>query len=76
GVASETYSCVSIPVQLAALTAYTYDQRIHDFLQQQRAILSEIGNRCADMLEKSRVRVYRPEGGFYLFPDFSPFGVL
>ncbi len=73
GVASETYSCVSTPVQLAALTAYTYDQRIHDFLQQQRAILSEIGNRCADMLEKGGVRVYRPEGGFYLFPDFSPF---
>jgi len=73
GVASETYSCVSTPVQLAALTAYTYDQRIHDFLQQQRAIFSEIGNRCADMLEKGGVRVYRPEGGFYLFPDFSPF---
>lgn len=72
GVASETYSCVSTPVQYAALAAYTLDDRITGFLGKQRTIFSDIGRHSAALLQGAGVRVRQPRGGFYLFPDFSP----
>lgn len=73
GVASETYSSASTPVQLAAIAAYRYDNATRDYLDAQRSILSDVGNRCADRLQAAGVRVSSPQGGFYLFPDFSSF---
>lgn len=71
GIASETYSCAPLPVQLAACEAYRWEPDVHDYLAHQRRLLSAIGQRVAVTLAEAGVQVHRPEGGFYLFPDFS-----
>ncbi len=70
--ASETYTSVSSPIQYAAVTAFKGDMRIERYLWRARKILAALGNRCAAMLNEAGVFVHPPEGGFYLFCDFSP----
>ena len=72
GVASETYSSASTPVQLAAVSAYQPCPEILRYIDYQRNILSSIGDSLAAQLTSAGVRVAQPQGGFYLFPDFSP----
>lgn len=71
GIASETYSCAAIPVQKAACEAYQWNASTQDYLAHQRRLLARIGTWLAEELIAANVRVHRPTGGFYLFPDFS-----
>lgn len=71
GIASETYSCASLPVQLAACSAYEWSAETQAYLAHQRRLLAGIGGWIADELRAAGVQVHRPTGGFYLFPDFS-----
>lgn len=73
GIASETYSCAPTPVQVAAREAYRDVEASVNYVNDQIALLSKIGNYCADELNKNGVKVHAPEGGFYIFPDFSAF---
>ncbi len=72
-VASETYTSVSAPIQHAAVYAFRGDIRIERYLWHARRILAALGNQCAEMLNAAGVLVPPPVGGFYLFPNFSPF---
>jgi len=71
GVCSETFSCASTPIQYAATTAYADTALTETYLHRQRSILAEVGNECATRLRKANIPTAEPEGGFYLFPDFS-----
>ncbi len=71
GIGSETYSCAPIPVQMAAKIAYGYYGDAMNYLNWQIDILKEIGNYCYNELTDANVKLCKPEGGFYLFPDFS-----
>ncbi|HEU5048654.1 MAG TPA: aminotransferase class I/II-fold pyridoxal phosphate-dependent enzyme [Rickettsiales bacterium] len=71
GIASETYSCATLPVQLAACEAYKASPETMEYVKQQRRILAALGAHCVERLQASGVRVDKPEGAFYLFPDFS-----
>jgi aspartate aminotransferase len=71
GIGSETYSCAPTPVQIAARTAYKNHDETTSYLDYQIRILKQIGNFCADRLNSVNIRVHAPQGGFYLFPDFS-----
>lgn len=71
GVASETWSCVSSPVQYAATEAYAFGPEIQDYVAREREVLSLIGNTAAGRLNEAGVMTAAPEGGFYLFPDFA-----
>ena len=73
GVCSETFSCAPAPIQHAAVAAYTEDERLQQFMEQQRSILADTGQWCAQTLRRAAVAVHDPEGGFYLFPDFSAY---
>lgn len=73
GVASETYSCAASPIQIAATEAYNNITLADSFLSKQIALLSEISEYCTVALKNIGVKVHAAEGGFYLFPDFSPF---
>ena len=73
GIASETYSCASVPTQHGACQAYIWDNITKDYLAHQRRILSLLGTWSADRLREAGISVHRPEGAFYLFPDFSLF---
>ena len=73
GIGSETYSCASSPIQQAAKIAYGNFDSSMKYVRKQNKLLKIIGNYCADHLNQCGVNVHNPEGGFYLFVDFSPF---
>ena len=72
-VASETFTSTSAPIQYAAVRAFQGGSEIEQYLWQCRRILSALGNYIYDALKSSGVAVSRPDGAFYLFPDFTPF---
>ncbi len=71
GIGSETYSCAPAPVQMAAKEAYRDYDQMSSYLIWQTAILNQIGNFCVNKLLSCNIRVHAPQGGFYLFIDFS-----
>ncbi len=73
GVASETYSCAPSPIQVAATHAYENQTLAKSFLQKQIGLLKEISLYCSNRLRESGINIHDAQGGFYLFPDFSPF---
>lgn len=73
GIASETWSCAPTPIQYAAITAYKASEAINDYLQHTRRIYAATGNAIAAKLQQEGVYVHSPNGGFYLFLDFSSF---
>lgn len=72
-VASETYTSVSAPIQCAAVSAFRGGVSIERYLCHARRILAQLGNQACDELTSAGLRVHKPEGGFYLFVDFSPY---
>jgi aspartate aminotransferase len=71
-VASETYTTTSAPIQCAAVTAFACGPEIDEYLVHARQILHALGTWSSERLDAAGARCHRPEGGFYLFPDFSP----
>jgi len=72
-VASETYTSVSAPIQYAAVRAFQGGIVIERYLCHARRILSYIGKRSAEILNRAGIKVHTPEGAFYLFVDFSEY---
>ncbi|MEM7350539.1 MAG: aminotransferase class I/II-fold pyridoxal phosphate-dependent enzyme [Acidobacteriota bacterium] len=72
-VASETFSAVSAPIQYAAVDAFRGGDDIERYLVDSRRVLAALGSWCARTLRQAGVRVHPAQGGFYLFPDFTPF---
>jgi len=70
-VASETYTSTSAPIQYAAVRAFQGGFSIERYLWRARRILSALGNRLDGMLREAGALGPKPEGGFYLFPDFT-----
>ena len=66
--ASETFSAVSAPIQYAAITAYTKDHS--KFINNSRNILKAVGNYVYENLKSNKVLINKPQGGFYLMPEF------
>ncbi len=71
-VASETYTSTSAPIQFAAVRAFQGGAEIEQYLSASRRVLAALGRHLAAQLKEAGVQVDYPEGGFYLFPDFSP----
>lgn len=74
GISSETYSCAPLPIQLAAVKAYHWQSpELQVYLRHQRKLISFLGTWCAKTLrDEAGIRVHTPQGGFYLFIDFTP----
>jgi aspartate aminotransferase len=72
-VASETFTATSAPIQYAAVKAFLGGPDMEDYLWKARAILKYLGNLIYCNLIGAGVYCLPPEGGFYVFPDFSPF---
>ncbi|MCY3413210.1 MAG: pyridoxal phosphate-dependent aminotransferase [Candidatus Heimdallarchaeota archaeon] len=70
-VASETYSCVSAPIQYAAITAFKGDKTIDEYLEKARTLLAFLGNWIAKKVQTWKLEVHDPKGAFYLFIDFE-----
>ena len=66
--ASESYSTVNTPVQYAAIEAYSGDYT--DYKKNIIKILSSVGNYVFNNLKSNKVLLNRPQGAFYLMPEF------
>ena len=66
---SESFTSVSAPIQYAALEAYKGDHS--KYLNSVKKILSFVGNYVYESLKSNVINIARPEGGFYLFPEFT-----
>jgi len=66
--ASETFSSVSAPIQYAAIAAHKNN---HDeYINKSKNILKAVGNYVYDNLKSNDVLINKPQGGFYLMPEF------
>ena len=66
--ASETFSAVSAPIQYAAIQAYEGDYK--NYIKSSKEILKAIGEYVYDTLKSNKVLINKPQGGFYLMPEF------
>jgi aspartate aminotransferase len=66
--ASETFSAVSAPIQYAAIQAYEGDH--NNYIKSSREILKAVGNYVYENLSSNKVLINKPQGGFYLMPEF------
>ena len=66
--ASETFSAVSAPIQYAAIKAYENDHT--KYIDKSRNILRAVGNYVYENLKSNKVLINKPQGGFYLMPEF------
>lgn len=71
GIASETYSCASAPIQHAAIVAYAGNPLLEKYVVNERNILKGIGQLIHKKVIEAGLRAHMPEGGFYLLVDFS-----
>jgi aspartate aminotransferase len=74
-VASETYTSTSAPIQYAAVRAFEGGTEIERYLWHSRRILAALGQWIAQALNDAGIRTLEPQGGFYLFPDFSDLSI-
>jgi aspartate/methionine/tyrosine aminotransferase len=72
-IASETWSCVSTPVQYAALAAYCGDGSIEAYIHTCTRVHGMVCGYVRDSLLGMGIEYPSLEGGFYLYPDFSIF---
>ncbi|MBS3805141.1 MAG: aminotransferase class I/II-fold pyridoxal phosphate-dependent enzyme [Oleiphilaceae bacterium] len=72
-IASETYTATSAPIQYAAITAFDGGDDMDDYLYHSRRVLKTVGEYLHKRLIGMQVPTQKPEGAFYLFPDFSAY---
>jgi len=72
-IASETYTATSAPIQHAAIAAFNGGEDLDEYLKQSRRVLKVVGEYLHRRLTDMGAVVQKPEGAFYLFPDFSNF---
>ena len=66
--ASETFSSVSAPIQYAAIKAYENDHT--KYIDKSRDILRAVGEYVYENLKSNKILINKPQGGFYLMPEF------
>ena len=66
--ASESFSSVNAPVQFAGIEAYSSDHE--SYLNSTVNILSKVGNFVYNNLSSNQIIMNKPEGGFYVLPEF------
>ena len=65
---SESFTAVSTPVQYAAIEAFEGDHS--KYLEKTTNILNAVGNYVYENLKSNKILIQKPEGGFYLMPEF------
>ena len=65
---SESFTAVSSPIQIAAIEAFNGNHS--DYLNKTTSILNAVGNYVYENLKSNKVLMQKPEGGFYLMPEF------
>ena len=68
---SESWSSVSAPIQYAAIEAYSTSNAIGTFIKECAEIHEIMTSYIHRRLEKCGVRCSKPQGAFYLLPDWN-----
>ncbi len=66
--ASESFSSVNSPIQYAAISAFMKDHS--NYIERTKKILKEVGMYVYENLKSNNILINKPEGGFYLMPEF------
>lgn len=72
-IASETWSCVCAPVQYAALKAFEHHPQVEAYIHTCTQIHKWVSGTVREALVEMGIPYPPLQGGFYLYPDFSPF---
>lgn len=70
GLASEIWSAATTPAQEAAITAYGDDPSIDMYVRNCAVLHGYVVNKMHKLLTDMGTVCLRPDGGFYLYPDF------
>jgi len=70
--ASEIWSTTATPLQEAALAAFTPNASIEQYVHRSALVHGYVAGQLYTALTRLGVPCPRPAGGFYLYPDFSP----
>ena len=70
---SETFSAVSAPTQYAAVKAYSKDTSLMAYVKKCTEIHQATGMYLFERFQKMGLGCVKPEGAFYLFPDFDKY---
>ncbi|ACZ91909.1 pyridoxal phosphate-dependent aminotransferase [Streptosporangium roseum] len=70
-VASEIWSSPAAPVQQAAAYAYTEPAELVERIDESRRLHGTVARAVYERFVRAGVRVDAPQGGFYLYPDFT-----
>jgi len=69
---SETFSCVSAPIQFAMIEIFKNDTKpLQQYIQYKNEILKTQGEYIAHRLREMGVKTWKPRAGFYIFVDFE-----
>ena len=66
--ASETFSAVSAPIQYASIKAF--EDNHDEFIESSKNILKAVGEYVYNNLKSNKILINKPQGGFYLMPEF------
>lgn len=72
-IASETWSCVPAPIQLAVIEAYKNHPDIEDHIRDCTAIHGLMNTYIAQGLRAAGIEAPTPQGAFYNYPNFGAF---
>lgn len=70
---SETYSAVSAPIQYAALGAYQNNEELDKYVRDCERVHKAAGDYLYRRFTSMGLNCPKPEGAFYLFPDFEDY---
>ncbi|GHO79599.1 aspartate aminotransferase [Ktedonobacter sp. SOSP1-85] len=70
--ASEIWSAAATPIQEAALAAFLPNSSVEHYVQCSALVHGYVARQLYDALTQLGIPCPRPAGGFYLYPDFSP----
>ena len=68
---SETFSCVSSPIQFAAVKAYEYNTDLQEYVADSSAILKGVSEFIYNEFSIINIQCTKPEGAFYMTIGFN-----
>ena len=72
-IASETFTSVSAPVQMASISAFEESAEMQDYILACRRIMAAVATHFSERLNHHGVHSVMPDGGFYCLGDFARF---
>jgi aspartate aminotransferase len=70
---SETFSAVSAPIQYSAVTAYSNDADVQNYIQKCTDIHKICGEYLAKRFNDLGISTPKPDGAFYIMPNFEKY---